>query len=81
MVWHIYLEEGIADVNDDYYIAFDMAAGVQLQLDLRHGEGFFTTSTTILLNIKWTLDIFTELEDSMEIHTDTPRPRLRRQIV
>ena len=75
MVWHIYLEEGIADVNEDVSIAFSMAAGVQLQLDLRHGEGFFTTSTTILLfyiNIKWTLDIFTELEDSMEIQTLTP---------
>ena len=71
----IYLEEGTADVNEDDSFAFTMAAGVQLQLNLRHGEGFFTTSTTILLfyiNIKWTLDIFTELEDSLEIHTLTP---------
>ena len=43
------IEEGIADVDEDDSIGFDMAAGVQLQPDLRHGEGFFTTSTTILL--------------------------------
>ena len=33
------------------------------------------------IDIKWTLDIFTELEDSMEIHTLTQRPRPERQIV
>ena len=43
------IEEGIADVDEDDSIGFDMAAGVQLQPDLRHGEGLFTTSTTILL--------------------------------
>ena len=44
-----------------------LVAGVQLQPDLRHGEGFFTTSTNILffIHLKSTLDIFTELEDGI----------------
>ena len=56
-----------------------LVAGVQLQSDLRHGEGLFTTSTTI--RFLSTLDIFTELEDGIEIQTQTPRPRPKRQIV
>ena len=47
----------IADVSEDDSFAFDMVAGVQLQLDLRHGEGFFTTSTTILLFYRHKMDI------------------------
>lgn len=49
-----------------------LVAGVQLQPDLRHGEGFFTTSTNILffIHLKSTLDIFTELEDGIEMYSE-----------
>ena len=47
----------IADVSEDDSFTFAMVAGVQLQLDLRHGEGFFTTSTTVLLLYRHKMDV------------------------
>ena len=47
----------IADVSEDDSFTFAMVASVQLQLDLRHGEGFFTTSTTVLLLYRHKMDV------------------------